>query len=536
MRKPSIEERPGRDVPVAGEQRLGLGVVEVAVLVVDEQRGGAAAQQHREEREGADGARRCSRPRRRGARGWRVVGADDADIGGAASPTGPVGACRVGGVSGASRPVRRSPSGSPPAADTLTRWASPSGSASSSSRTTRRRRSRRCSIASRTTSSPGSPRSSSATTPARTRPTSSASATSRSTGGGCPSTCCATPGTSATAATRRSGYGWAIEHDLDIVVLLHADGQYAPELLPEIVAPLERGEADAVFGSRMMTPGGARSGGMPLYKFVGNKILTTYRERDSSGTELSEWHSGYRAYRSPRCARSRSSATPTSTTSTRRSSSSSTRPGSGSSRSRSPPTTATRSRYVNGLRYANDIVKDVHQVPRPQDGHRHAATPRSRPSLYEPKAGSDTATGRMLAWLSGAPPVGCSSLGVEAELDRCGAARVPGTTSSSSWIRRARRAARPTTRSVAADLDDGIPAAVGADFDVVVAVDALGRVRDSSRLLAELRRVYATGWSARSPASRTSRTGTRVRGCSAVAGPTTPGAPRRRAAPLLHRR
>ena len=63
-------------------------------------------------------------------------------------------------------------------------------------------------------------------------------------------------------------------------MLLHGDGQYAPELLPEIVAPLERGECDAVFGSRMMEPGrGARRGGMPLYKFVGNRILTTVRER-----------------------------------------------------------------------------------------------------------------------------------------------------------------------------------------------------------------------------------------------------------------
>src|SRR3954453_217601 len=46
---------------------------------------------------------------------------------------------------------------------------------------------------------------------------------------------------------QKAGYRWAIEQDLDIVVLLHGDGQYAPELLPEMVAPLERDEADAVF-------------------------------------------------------------------------------------------------------------------------------------------------------------------------------------------------------------------------------------------------------------------------------------------------
>ena len=117
----------------------------------------------------------------------------------------------------------------------------------------------------------------------------------RSTAGGSRSRCCGTRGTSGTAAIRRSATTWAIEHDLDIVVLLHADGQYAPELLPEIVAPLERGDADAVFGSRMMTPGGARKGGMPIYKLIGNKVLSTIENR-LAGAELSEWHSGYRAY------------------------------------------------------------------------------------------------------------------------------------------------------------------------------------------------------------------------------------------------
>ena len=60
-------------------------------------------------------------------------------------------------------------------------------------------------------------------------------------------------------------------------MLLHGDGQYAPECLPDIVAPIvERRRADAVFGSRMMEPGAARRGGMPLYKYVGNRILTTF--------------------------------------------------------------------------------------------------------------------------------------------------------------------------------------------------------------------------------------------------------------------
>jgi 2-polyprenyl-3-methyl-5-hydroxy-6-metoxy-1,4-benzoquinol methylase len=61
------------------------------------------------------------------------------------------------------------------------------------------------------------------------------------------------------------------------------------------VAPLRDGSADAVFGSRMMTRGGALRGGMPLYKFVGNKILTTV-QNSMLGTKLSEFHSGYRIY------------------------------------------------------------------------------------------------------------------------------------------------------------------------------------------------------------------------------------------------
>ena len=94
---------------------------------------------------------------------------------------------------------------------------------------------------------------------------------------------------------QKAGYQMAIEHDLDIVVMLHGDGQYAPEVIADVVAPLERGEADAVFGSRMLESGAARKGGMPLYKYVGNRILTRFENR-MLGTQLSEFHSGYRAY------------------------------------------------------------------------------------------------------------------------------------------------------------------------------------------------------------------------------------------------
>ena len=94
---------------------------------------------------------------------------------------------------------------------------------------------------------------------------------------------------------QKTGYQWAVEKNLDLVVLLHGDGQYAPEYLPQLVEPIVTGRADVVFGSRMITQGGARQGGMPLYKFVGNKILTFFQNRLAK-VSLTEWHSGYRAY------------------------------------------------------------------------------------------------------------------------------------------------------------------------------------------------------------------------------------------------
>src|SRR5271165_6781665 len=69
---------------------------------------------------------------------------------------------------------------------------------------------------------------------------------------------------------QKIGYRYAIENGYDFVALIHGDGQYAPECLPELLEPLRNGEASAVFGSRMLTPSGALRGGMPLYKFVGN--------------------------------------------------------------------------------------------------------------------------------------------------------------------------------------------------------------------------------------------------------------------------
>ena len=104
-----------------------------------------------------------------------------------------------------------------------------------------------------------------------------------------------TPENQGYGGNQKLGYHYAIEHGFDIVALLHGDGQYAPEKLLALLEPLVRGEADAVFGSRMLNKADARKGGMPLYKWLGNQVLTGFENR-MLGTRLSEFHSGYRLY------------------------------------------------------------------------------------------------------------------------------------------------------------------------------------------------------------------------------------------------
>src|SRR6202046_2691008 len=94
---------------------------------------------------------------------------------------------------------------------------------------------------------------------------------------------------------QKLGYHYAIRNGFDFVALIHGDGQYAPECLPDLLEPLRKGEAGAVFGSRMLNRAGALRGGMPLYKYVGNRILTWIENRLLKAN-LSEFHSGYRIY------------------------------------------------------------------------------------------------------------------------------------------------------------------------------------------------------------------------------------------------
>lgn len=104
-----------------------------------------------------------------------------------------------------------------------------------------------------------------------------------------------TPYNQGYGGNQKLGYQYASRRGFDVVVLLHGDGQYAPEFMPRMLAPFADRDTAAVFGSRMMVPGAARRGGMPLYKYVGNRILT-WMENRLLDASLTEFHSGYRAY------------------------------------------------------------------------------------------------------------------------------------------------------------------------------------------------------------------------------------------------
>lgn len=289
---------------------------------------------------------------------------------------------------------------------------------------------------------------------------------------------------------QKSGYNWAIEHGLDIVVLLHGDGQYAPEILAEIVAPLERGEYDAVLGSRMMEPGAARKGGMPVYKYVGNRILTGM-ENALVGTRLSEWHSGYRAYRVDALA-----SVPFETNSD----------GfdfdtqviiqllEGGKRIGEVPIPTYYGDeicYVDGLRYARDVTRDVIRYRAHKMGFGTGETAFAS-QAYEYKEGEDTSHTTILGWMEREPvgrvlDLGCSGGALASRLRKLGhhvtgvdSAELPGVRDA-------------TDDFVLADLDAGIPSELKGPFDVVVAADVLEHVRAPETLLAQARALLAPG-------------------------------------------
>ena len=94
---------------------------------------------------------------------------------------------------------------------------------------------------------------------------------------------------------QKTCYTEALRAGATIVVMVHPDYQYDPRLVPEMIRPIEQDEADVVFGSRMLGVSAYKQG-MPWWKYLANKFLTGVENR-AFGLHLSEFHTGYRAYR-----------------------------------------------------------------------------------------------------------------------------------------------------------------------------------------------------------------------------------------------
>lgn len=95
-------------------------------------------------------------------------------------------------------------------------------------------------------------------------------------------------------ANQKTCYLEALKENPDVVVMLHPDYQYDPTLLPQLIEPIEKGEADVVLGSRLLVDDALKRG-MPWWKYVSNRFLTKV-ENLVLRQNLSEYHTGYRAY------------------------------------------------------------------------------------------------------------------------------------------------------------------------------------------------------------------------------------------------
>lgn len=264
-------------------------------------------------------------------------------------------------------------------------------------------------------------------------------------------------------------------------MLLHADGQYAPEVIEDLVAPIADGRADAVFGSRMLTPGAARAGGMPLYKWLGNRILTR-AQNALTGARLSEWHSGYRAYRVDTLA-----GLPLASYSDDFDFDTEIILGLLDAQASIvevpiPTYYGDEICYVDGVHYAKDIMTDVLRHRAERMGFGRAAAPLD---AYEVKLTAHSSHGRLLSWLSSRPParvldVGCSD-------GRFGAlARRHGHSVTGVDVIKHEGVADRLDTFVVADLDEGLPAEVGSDFDIVIAADVIEHTVEPTDVLRAL--------------------------------------------------
>jgi glycosyltransferase involved in cell wall biosynthesis len=283
---------------------------------------------------------------------------------------------------------------------------------------------------------------------------------------------------------QKAAYRWAIEHDLDIVVLLHGDGQYAPEVIEDLVAPFETTDCDAVFGSRMMELGSARMGGMPLYKYVGNRILSKF-SNSVAGLQLSEWHSGYRAYRIDALKdipfESNSDGFDFDTQIILQLHEA------GKTIVEVPIPTYYGDEicYVNGIGYAKDVAVDVMRYRMHKMGFGTGEMAFAEDG-YELKLMTDLSSHKkLLGWLADDSPkrildLGCSD-GRLGELLRLSGHTVIGVDS----VKLDGVGAR-LDGFVEADLNEGIPAEVGGDFDVVLGADVFEHLVEPAKLLAQI--------------------------------------------------
>lgn len=96
---------------------------------------------------------------------------------------------------------------------------------------------------------------------------------------------------------QKTCYKEALKRNASIVVMIHPDYQYDAKLTGELIRPIQDGRFDIMLGSRVRSRAETLKGGMPLYKYLGNRFLTVF-ENIILGLNLSEYHTGFRAYRS----------------------------------------------------------------------------------------------------------------------------------------------------------------------------------------------------------------------------------------------
>lgn len=95
-------------------------------------------------------------------------------------------------------------------------------------------------------------------------------------------------------AAEKTLLNYALAEGAEVAILVHSDGQYSPEKIPDMLEPFDSARADIVQGSRMLGSGALR-GGMPFYKYVANKSLTALANL-AFGMQMAEYYSGYMAY------------------------------------------------------------------------------------------------------------------------------------------------------------------------------------------------------------------------------------------------